>query len=98
MLLQIDSDSGQACKIEVLYICGRRLEYHLKLRVLVKSIGIFTVTAVGRTPARLRVYDAIWLRAQNPQKGFRMHRARSNFDVVGLLQNAIARSPVMFKL
>ncbi len=77
---------------------GRRLEYHLKLRVLVKSVRIFAVAAIGGTPAGLRIHDAIRIRPEDAQKRFGMHRTGADFNIVGLLQNAPALNPVFLEL
>ena len=68
--------------------------------MFVQTVGIFSVAAVGRAAARLHVNHALYkdlaltLEEMFPE----LHRASTHFDVVGLLQNAIAPHPVFFKL
>ena len=63
------------------------------MRVLVEAIGIFPIATVGGPTAGLHEPDAVRLRAQDPQKRFRVHRARPDFHIVGLLQHAALLHP-----
>ena len=73
---------------------GRGLEDHLQLHVLIKSVGVFSVPAVGRTPARLYVGYAIRSSAEDPQERLGTHRPRAHFDVKRLLNDTAVLSPV----
>src|SRR5438067_13499024 len=57
------------------------------------AIGIFPIATVGGPTAGLHEPDAVRLRAQDPQKRFRVHRARPDFHIVGLLQPASLLHP-----
>ena len=97
VLPQIDSDGSKTFEIKILNICRRGFEYHLKLRVLVKAVGIFAVAAICRPAAWLGIDDAIRIGPEHAQESFRVHRSGADFHIVGLLENAIAARPVMFK-
>jgi hypothetical protein len=70
----------------------------LKLRVLIKPVGIFAVASVRRASTRLRIHDAIRLGPEHAQEGFRVHGTGTNFNVIRLLKYAVAARPVFFKL
>jgi len=74
---------------------GRRLKYHLKLRMFVESIGILAVASVGGPTARLHKSCAIWSRPKNTQKRFRVHGAGTDLDVIRLLQDTTLLDPEM---
>src|SRR5712664_3867529 len=75
MFLEMDSDGPKTLEVEILDINRRRFEDDLKLRMLVQTIGIFAIAAVGGPTTRLDVGDAIGIGAKDTEKGFRMHRA-----------------------
>ena len=93
MLAQINAHRAQGFEIKFLHIFRRRLQDDLQLHVLEQAIGIFSVASVGRTARGLHVGDFVGLRPQHAQKSFRRHGARSDFDVIGLLQDASALRP-----
>src|SRR5882672_1226221 len=98
VFFELDANSTEALEVEVLDVYGRRLEDHLKLRMLVEAIGIFAVAAVGGPTTRLHVADAIGVEAKDTEKGFRMHRAGADFDIVRLLEDAALLYPKLGEL
>ena len=66
--------------------------------VLEKSVGIFAVPTVGGPTRRLNIYDLVRPRTKDAKKGFRVHRSRTNLDVIGLLNHAAVVSPVVLQL
>src|SRR5436190_796132 len=56
--------------------------------MLVKTIGVLAVAAVGGPTTGLNIANAIGVRAEHAQESFRVHRARTDFHVVGLLKYA----------
>src|SRR5271169_4196211 len=56
--------------------------------MLIKTVGVLAVAAVGRASRRLNIGNLIMLWSEHPQKGFGRHGAGADFHVVGLLENA----------
>src|SRR5712664_287879 len=98
MFLEMDSDGPKTLEVEILDINRRRFEDDLKLRMLVQTIGIFAIAAVGGPTTRLDVGDAIGIGAKDTEKGFRMHRAGADLDVVRLLEDAALLYPKLGEL
>src|SRR5690348_10994757 len=97
VLLQVDSDEAQAVQINVLHVGWRRFKYHLKLSVFVQAVGILAISSIGGAPTGLNVSDAVWIRSEDAKKGLGVHRARADFHVVGLLEDATAARPILLQ-
>ena len=95
---RLNADGANALEVDVLNVGRRRLKYHLKLKVLIKAIGIFAVAPVGGTTARLHVGHSIGLRPEHAKKRLGVHGPRADLDVIRLLKNAIAVGPEFLKL
>src|SRR5262252_8651836 len=61
--------------------------------MLVESIGVLAVAAVGGPTTRLDIRNTIAARSEHAQEGFRMHRTGADFRVVRLLKNATLLYP-----
>jgi hypothetical protein len=61
--------------------------------MLVQPVGILSIAPVRWPATGLHKRNAIWFGAQHPQKSFRVHRACSNFHIIGLLQYTILFGP-----
>src|SRR6266700_6119758 len=55
VLLESDAECAEALEVDVLHLGRRRLENHLKLVVLVKAVGVFTIASVGGPRTRRKV-------------------------------------------
>ena len=66
--------------------------------VLKKAIGILAITAVGGPTRWLDVHNLVRLRTKNTKERFRVHRSRSDFDIIRLLNHAPVVTPIMLKL
>jgi hypothetical protein len=66
--------------------------------MLIEAIRVFAVAAVGGPTARLDIADAIGMGAEDAEERFRMHRAGTDFDIVGLLEDAALLCPEVRKL
>jgi hypothetical protein len=66
--------------------------------MFIESIGVFAVAAVGGPTTRLDIADTIRIGAEDAEERFRMHRAGTNFDIVGLLEDASFPHPEMREL
>src|ERR1700682_3332354 len=66
--------------------------------MLVEPIGIFSIATVGGPTTGLHVPDAIGTGAEHAEKRFRMHGARADFHVVGLLEDASLLYPELGEL
>ena len=60
---------------------------------MLHPIGIFTVAAVGRPPARLRIGGAPRLRSERPEKRRGVKGPRPHFEVIGLVNHATLIGP-----
>ena len=70
------------------------LQNHLKLQMLEQTIGVLAITAIGGTPRRLCVTDAVRFGTEHAQESLGRHSSGAHFDVVGLLQDAALFRPV----
>ena len=93
MILQADSDGAKTFQIDILDVHRRRLEDHLKLKVLVETVRVLPVTAVGGPTTGLDISDAVRVRTQDAKEGFWMHRACAYLNVIGLLEYATLFHP-----
>src|SRR6266850_2274547 len=66
--------------------------------MFVKTIGIFSIAAVGGPTARLHVPDARGTQAEYAKEGLRVHGARADFHIVGLLKDATLLHPELGEL
>src|SRR5262249_22456840 len=98
VILRLDAERAQAVEILVLHVGGGGLQDHLELEVLVEPVRVLAVAAVRRPARRLDVCDAPGLRTQHAQEGLRVHRARADLDVPGLVDQAAALRPVALQL
>ncbi len=81
-----------------MHLVRRGLEDHLQLQVASQAERVFAVAGVGRTPRRLHVGHPVGLGAEDPQKALRMHRARTNLQIVRLLDDAAAIGPIALEI
>jgi hypothetical protein len=93
MLAQINADGFERFQVNFLHIHRRRFQYHLKLGVFEKPVGILPVAPIGRAAGRLGIGYGEWPRIEHAEKGFRRHGAGADFYVIWLLQNASALGP-----
>ncbi len=94
MLSHRDANGFEAAQVEVLDIVGRRLHQHLELIIVLHTIRIFAITAIGGTAARLYIACAPRIGAERAQRSGRMKRASAYFVVVGLHNNAAVVCPI----
>src|SRR5579864_1027570 len=93
VLAQVNANGLERFQIKLLHVLLRRLQDHLKLHVLIKTVGIVAVTPVSRAARRLHVSDLVRLGPEHSQKSFRSHGSRAHFNVIRLLQHASALCP-----
>ena len=93
VLLLMNAQLGQALQIELLDIFRRGLNDDLELMMLEQTVGVIAITTVSGATGGLYISHTPGLRAQNPQKGGRVHGASALFNVVGLCHDAFLISP-----
>jgi len=98
MLGEAQADRGEALQVEILHVRRGWLQDYLQLVVLKKSVGVLAVATVGGPTRRLHVSYLVAPGTQDSEERFRVHRSRSNFDVVGLLNDAPIIASVTLKL
>ena len=84
-------------EVQVLDVGGRRLEDDLELVVLVQAVRVLAVAAVGGPPRRLHVRDLPRLGTEHAQERLRVHGARADLGVPGLVDQAAALRPVLLE-
>ena len=97
MLAQVDTDRLEASHVLLDHVGGGRFQNHLKLHVLIETIRIVAVAAVGGASAGLHIGGAIGLRAKHAEESLRAHGARADFHIERLLDNASALAQVLFE-
>src|SRR5260370_12874943 len=83
MFLEVDADGPEALEVNILHVFRRRLEYHLKVRVFVETIGILAVASVGRPTARLDVSGTDRTPARHTQRFPPLQRLPAPVHLVG---------------
>jgi hypothetical protein len=94
---EIDPEGLEASQIYFLDIKRRRLQDDLILVVVLKAIGVFPVTTVRGSARWLHISHLPGFRTEHPQKGSWMKGSCPDFDVIGLLQDAILPCPKILK-
>ena len=90
---RVDPEGRQARQVDVLDVGRRRLEDHLELLVLVETVRVLTVAAVGGAPGGLHVSHAPWPGTEHSKERFRMHRPGADLAVPRLMDQAAALGP-----
>lgn len=93
MLERVDPDHPQAFEIELLNIGRAWLQDHLILVIMLKPVGVLTITAIGWAAARLNEGGAPWLWPQRAQRGCGVKCTRSHLHIVRLKDEAALRAP-----
>ncbi|MPM58382.1 hypothetical protein SDC9_105213 [bioreactor metagenome] len=84
MLARINAKGFQRLQIKLLRVARIRFEDHLELIVLLKTVGVLSVTAIIRADGGFNVSHAPGLRTQHAQEGGRVHGTRTYLGVIGL--------------
>jgi len=87
MVKGIDPKGLQAIEIDVLNVEGRGFDNNLILIIVLKPVGILSVSTIGRSTRRFDIGHFPRLRAQSPEKGGRMKGPGTYLHVIGLLNN-----------
>ena len=83
----IDPEGLQAVEIDLLDIQGGRFHDDLVLIIVLKPIGILSVSAIRGTPGRLDIGHIPGLGAQGPEKGGRVKSSGTHLRIIGLLNH-----------
>jgi hypothetical protein len=97
MLQGIDAEPDQAFKVQFLYILRMGLQDHLELIIVLHPVGVLAVTAIGRPARRLYIGGAPGLGTEYTQKGGWMEGTCTDLNIVGLMNDAALRSPVILQ-
>ncbi|CDQ10030.1 ATP synthase F0, C subunit (fragment) [Acidithiobacillus ferrivorans] len=89
----INAEGRQRFEVEFLQVQWIRFEHRLKLIVVLKTIGIVSVTTIRGTPGGLHIGGSPWLGADGPQESGRVEGAGTDGHVHGLEQNAALTGP-----
>ncbi len=90
VLAQVNADRSERLEVQLLHVLWRGLQDYLQLQVLEEAVRILAVTSVGRTSRGLHVSDLVRIRPEHAQKCFRRHGARSDLNVIRLLNDRSA--------
>ena len=71
----VDADRGEGSQIQVLNIAGARLQDHLKLVIMLETVGVFAIAAVLGAARRLHIGGLPRLFAKRAQGGGGMEGA-----------------------
>ena len=71
------------------------LQDHLELVVMLHAVGVLAVAAVGRPAGRLNIGGAPRFGPEDPQKSGGMEGAGADLGIIGLVDDAALRSPVV---
>ena len=98
VMTSINADCAQTFKINFLRIRRRRLQYHLKLMMLVKPVRIITVSPVCRSARRLDISDFPWFAAKHAEKSMRMKSSCADFFIERLCEHAAEVTPEFLQI
>ena len=94
VLAQVDANGFKTAKVLFEHIVGCGLQDDLQLLVLIETVAVFTVAAVGWAAAGLNVGNLIGLRTEYAQKCFGRHGAGPDFEIVRFLDDGATVGPV----
>ena len=94
---RIDSESLQAVQIQLLRIGRRRLHDDLELEVMLQTVGVVAVTAVGGTTRRLHVGGLPGFGSDNTQERGGVEGTRTAFQIHRLHHGAALSGPVILQ-
>ena len=97
MFFNFNTDSAKRFEIQVLNIVGRRLQQDLKLIVMLETVGVFTITAVGGSATRLHIGSLPRSGAKTAQCSGGVKRTGTNFVVVRLHDYTTQICPIALK-
>src|SRR5271155_1281822 len=95
---EIDANRRQAREIKVLTVRRRRLQDYLELVILLQSVGVLAVAAVGRAARRLDIGRPPRFGSQRAQSSRRMESAGADLDVVRLQDYAALLRPEVLQV
>ena len=98
MLGGVEPDGGERIQVELLRVLGARLDEHLELIVMLQTVRVLAVAAVGRTATGLRIAGAPRLLAEAAQQRRGMEGPRADLGIVGLHDRAAVTRPVGLEL
>jgi len=91
----LDAAGLQAFQIKLLGVCGRGFQEDLVLIVMLETMGVFTVSAIGRTAAGFHVGHSPGFGTQRPEEGVWRKGSCSDFQIIGLDDEATLTGPVI---
>ena len=91
---RVDADGLKGAEIKFLKVWRVGLQDDLVLVVVLQPIGVLAVAAVFRPTRRLHIGGVPALGTERAQGGRRMERARADFHVVGLQDDAALVGPI----
>jgi hypothetical protein len=89
----IDAEGPQALEIDLLNIDGRGFDDDLILIIVLKAIGILSVSAISGATGGLHIGDLPGFRSQDPEKGGRVKSPCAHFNIIGLLNHTALIRP-----
>ena len=95
---RVDPEYTEGFQVQLLHVVRGRLEDYLQLKVASQAKWILAVAGVRRTTRWLDEGDSVGLRSEDPQEALRMHGPRPHLDIVRLLDDAAAVSPVTLEI
>ena len=90
---RVDTDVAQRIQIQLLDIGRVRLEHHLELIIMLQTVGVLAIAAIGRAAAGLHIGRVPDFRADRAQEGGRVEGACTYLHVVGLQDYAALLRP-----
>jgi hypothetical protein len=94
---RVDADGLQRGEVRLLDVGGRRLDQDLVLVIMLESVRVLAVAAVGGPAGRLDVGRGPGLGPETAEERRGVERARAFFDVVRLPQEAALFRPEFFQ-
>ena len=95
MLGRIDTETLQGIQVEFLDVHRRWLENHLKLVVMLQTVRVLSITAIGRSTRGFDISHVPRLGTERTQEGRGMKSTGALLRIVGLLDDAAVIGPVV---
>ncbi len=97
MVVGVQADGGQRTQVELLGVDRRGLNEYLELIVVLHTVGVLAVTAVGGTAARLRIAGAPPAGPSERSSGCSMEGTGTDLGVIRLHNDTALFSPVLLE-
>src|SRR5690606_22099544 len=93
----VHADAAQRFQVELLDVRRVRLEHYLELVIVLQTVGVLAVAAIGGPAGRLHIGGVPGFRTDGAQEGGGVEGAGAHFHIVGLQDHAALFGPELLQ-